>query len=124
MRRSRSLDCSAIRLADQKPFVVHRHYGVVCASRTFNIRSKDRRKMDYMSLLDARVKKDAERIAIDIFHRQNVGGLVLLELSEEILGIVEREIANFYRPSARAKVFNAQVRSSRAIQNSGNKRQA
>ena len=27
VRRSRSLDCSAIRLADQKPFVVHRHHG-------------------------------------------------------------------------------------------------
>lgn len=105
VRRSRSLDCSAIRLADQKPFVVHIHYGLVSASRPLIIRSKDRHKMDYAALIEARIKRDAERIAIDIFHRRNASGLVLSELSEEILGIVEREITNFSRPTSRSKVF-------------------
>jgi hypothetical protein len=61
--------------------------------------------MDYAALIEARIKRDAERIAIDIFHRRNVSGLVLSELSEEILGIVEREITNFSRPTSRSKVF-------------------
>jgi hypothetical protein len=61
--------------------------------------------MDYAALIEARIKRDAERIAIDIFHRRNVSGLVLSELSEEILGIVEREITNLSRPTSRSKVF-------------------
>lgn len=123
MRRSRSLDCSAIRLADQKPLVVHRHYGLVSASRPLIIRSKDRHKMDYPALLEARLKRDAERICIEIFHRRNVSGLVLSELSEEILGIVERELYNFHRPTARPRMINAKIGSARNLQSPSHKRQ-
>jgi hypothetical protein len=77
--------------------------------------------MDYKALIEARVMRDAERIAVDIFHRRNVGGIVLAELCDEILSIVEREIASFNKPTSRTKVFNGQIKVARPSQGNSDK---